>query len=46
MKKLYVLIDLSNNGFEFYKNTILDFAKELESIVIIDISKLKKKNSQ
>ena len=43
MKKLYVLIDLSNNGFEFYKNTILDFAKELESIVIIDISKLKKK---
>ena len=30
MKKMYVLIDLSNESFEFYKNTIFDFAKELK----------------
>ena len=28
---MYVLIDLSNESFEFYKNhTIFDFAKELK----------------
>lgn len=40
---MYVLIDLSNNSFEFYKNTILDFANELKKITILDISKLFKK---
>ena len=29
---MYVLIDLSNESFEFYKNTIFDFAKELKKI--------------
>ena len=32
MKKMYVLIDLSNKSFEFYKNTISDFTKELKKI--------------
>ncbi len=45
MKKMYVLIDLSNNSIEFYKNTIFDFAKELKKIFILDISKLIKKKA-
>ena len=40
MKKVFVLIDLSNDSFEFYKNTIFDFLHELKNIVIIDISRL------
>lgn len=43
---MYVLIDLSNDSFEFYKNTIFDFAKELKKITILDISKLFKKKNQ
>ena len=46
MKKMYVLIDLSNKSIEFYKNTIFDFAKELEKISILDISKLIKKKAK
>ena len=43
---MYVLIDLSNKSIEFYKNTIFDFAKELEKISILDISKLIKKKAK
>ena len=46
MKKMYVLIDLSNESFEFYKNTIFDFAKELKKNTILDISKLVKKKAK
>jgi hypothetical protein len=46
MKKMYVLIDLSNESIEFYKNTIFDFAKELKKITILDISKLAKKKAK
>ena len=45
MKKMYVLINLSNDSIEFYKNTISDFAYELKKLTIIDISKLTKKKS-
>ncbi len=41
-----VLIDLSNESFEFYKNTIFDFAKELKKNTILDISKLVKKKAK
>ena len=43
---MYVLIDLSNESFEFYKNTIFDFANELKRITILDISKLVKKKAK
>lgn len=43
---MYVLIDLSNESFEFYKNTIFDFAKELKKNTILDISKLVKKKAK
>ena len=43
---MYVLIDLSNESIEFYKNTIFDFAKELKKITILDISKLAKKKAK
>ena len=46
MKKMYVLIDLSNESFEFYKNTIFDFAKELKKNTILDISKLVNKKAK
>ena len=46
MKKMYVLIDLSNESFEFYKNTIFDFVNELKKITILDISKLVKKKAK
>ena len=42
---MYVLIDLSNESFEFYKNTIFDFSKELKKITILDISKLVNKKA-
>ena len=43
---MYVLIDLSNESFEFYKNTIFDFVNELKKITILDISKLVKKKAK
>lgn len=43
---MYVLIDLSNESFEFYKNTIFDFAKELKKNTILDISKLVNKKAK
>ena len=43
---MYVLIDLSNKSFEFYKNTISDFTKELKKNTILDISKLVKKKAK
>ena len=46
MKKIYVLIDLSDNSIEFYKNTLFDFAHELKKITVIDVSKLIKKKSK
>jgi len=40
MTKLYVIIDFSNyNTYQFYKNILNDFIKELGSINIVDVSK-------
>lgn len=44
MKKLLIILDLSNKSLEFYKNTIIDFSKELGKIDLIDVSKILKKN--
>lgn len=45
MKKLLIILDLSNKSLEFYKNTIIDFSKELGKIDLIDVSKILKKKS-
>ena len=45
MKKLLIILDLSNKSFEFYKNTVLDFSNEIEKIDLLDISKILKKKS-
>ena len=44
---LFIIIDLSEeNAFEFNKNTFYDFAKELDSINFIDVSKILKLNQK
>ncbi len=45
MKKLLIILDLSNKSLEFYKNTIIDFSKELGKIDLIDVSLILKKKS-
>ena len=44
---LFIIIDLSEeNVFEFNKNTFYGFAKELDSINFIDVSKILKLNQK
>tara|TARA_B100000902_G_scaffold335269_1_gene334886 strand:+ start:15866 stop:17047 length:1182 start_codon:yes stop_codon:yes gene_type:complete len=45
MKKLLIILDLSNKSLEFYKNIIIDFSKELGKIDLIDVSQILKKKS-
>ena len=46
MYKLFIIIDLSNNNsFEYHKNTLLDFAIELGTVNLLDVSKVLGKKS-
>ena len=46
MYKLFIIIDLSkNNSFRYHKNTLLDFATELGSVNLLDVSKVLGKKS-
>ncbi len=46
MYKLFIIIDLSDNqNIEYYKNTIDDFAKELNNINLVDVSYILNKKS-
>lgn len=45
MKKLLIILDLSNKSIEFYKNTLIDFSKELGKVDLIDVSLILKKKS-
>jgi len=46
MYKLFIIIDLSNNNsFGYHKNTLLDFAIELGSVNLLDVSKVLGKKS-